>query len=160
MFLVALICHSNAHQRLTLAHYLRVIIFFPLFVFFLFSFHMIYSYSQWAVIEFHWIWLIFLFSSFRLSLPLCIALSPTLCRYSTKIRTVHGNQKSYVCNQCREGFSTNSALRIHVSRLHDERRLYGCLYCSFRFNSETALRKHVSATHLDYYSGSSSTTKP
>lgn len=66
---------------------------------------------------------------------------------ATKVRTVHGKQKPYICEQCQEGFKTNDALKTHTSARHDERRPYSCPHCSLKFNNDSQFYNHIAAKH-------------
>ena len=56
--------------------------------------------------------------------------------------------KSFLCNRCGKGFTSDIALRQHVSRVHKEKKKHQCNTCGQLFKEKNALRRHQ-VQHFD-----------
>ena len=60
------------------------------------------------------------------------------------IQTVHGNDKSHVCDQCSKGFSTKTQLKGHIDQSHSRQT---CEHCGKLLLNKFFLKKHLVFDH-------------
>ena len=68
------------------------------------------------------------------------------------LREVHGSpreKKLLPCEICKKGFTSQQALRIHVSAVHEGKKPFKCDTCGTCFPYKCDLKSHVEAVHLE-----------
>ena len=58
-------------------------------------------------------------------------------------RTIHTDERSYLCEICGAAFKTRSVQRKHVQTIHQNPRAHSCSSCDKRFNTKYALQRHL-----------------
>ena len=68
------------------------------------------------------------------------------------VSEVHGSpreKKLLPCEICKKGFTSQQALRIHVSAVHEGKKPFKCDTCGTCFPYKCDLKSHVEAVHLE-----------
>ncbi|KAJ8905783.1 hypothetical protein NDN08_002288 [Rhodosorus marinus] len=64
------------------------------------------------------------------------------------VRTVHLQEKRFVCKVCDKRFSQSSHLKTHVESVHEQKRDSQCEVCGTFFSTKYKLQRHIRSVHL------------
>ena len=63
------------------------------------------------------------------------------------IASVHEEKKPWYCFQCKQGFISNSILKLHFESEHEGKNLYKCPKCNSDFSQKVNLKRHMETVH-------------